>query len=165
MVRRATIVLSMIGLLWQTAACSSADSPNDGSSAQPPVASSPVPPSPSAQPVPPTAASATPKATPPRSRPTTTSPAAPAPGTPLPSGDVPGPLPWGARTLTGVVERSGDCTMLLVGQRRWALTGRAAAALSPGTKVTVRGNLATRPAGCGDRDLAQTVAVTRADPA
>jgi hypothetical protein len=78
---------------------------------------------------------------------------------------VPGPLPWGTRTLTGVVERSGDCTMLVVGRRRWALTGPKAAALSPGEKVTVRGSLDTRPAGCGDRDLAQTLAVARATPA
>jgi hypothetical protein len=77
---------------------------------------------------------------------------------------VPGPLPWGSRTLTGVVERSGDCTMLVVGQRRWALTGKAAATLVPGAKVTVRGSLTTRPAGCGDRELAQTVMVNRVDP-
>lgn len=127
MIRRATVVVGVIGLLWQTAACSSAGPSNDPSGVRPSVASPSVP--------------------------------------PAPSGDVPGPLPWGARTLTGVVERSGDCTMLLVGGRRWALTGPAAAALSPGAKVTVRGNLTTRPAGCGDRDLAQTVAVTRAEPA
>ncbi|RSM69493.1 hypothetical protein DMB66_10870 [Actinoplanes sp. ATCC 53533] len=119
--------MGVIGLLWQTAACSSAGTSNDPSGVRPSVASSSVP--------------------------------------PVPSGDVPGPLPWGARTLTGVVERSGECTMLLVGGRRWALTGPEAAALSPGAKVTVRGNLTTRPAGCGDRDLAQTVAVTRVETA
>ncbi|MDM4719082.1 hypothetical protein QTQ03_05530 [Micromonospora sp. WMMA1363] len=85
------------------------------------------------------------------------------PPTPSPGGDAVG-MPFGPRTLTGTVERAGDCTMLLVGERRWALTGEAAAALRPGTRVTIRGNLAPRPAACGDRDLAQTVAVTRVDP-
>ncbi|MGN9779630.1 hypothetical protein ACTMS0_28325 [Micromonospora sp. H33] len=87
------------------------------------------------------------------------------PGSPSGTGEVPGPLPFGERRLTGTVERAGDCTMLLVGERRWALTGDVAAGLRPGARVTVRGNLATRPAACGDRDLAQTVAVTRVDPA
>ena len=128
MVRSATVVVSVIGLLWQTAACSSAGPSDDLPGVQPSVSSSSGTSVPSS-----------------------------------PSGDVPGPLPWGARTLTGVVERSGDCTMLLVGRRRWALTGPAAAAISPGAKVRVRGNLTTRPAGCGDRDLAQTVAVTRVE--
>jgi len=162
MIRRATVVVSVIGLLWQTAACSSAGPSNDLPGVQPSVASPSVPPvpseAPSPPPAPPEASGAAPQSTPSRSRPGTPAPSAP-------SGDVPGPLPWGARTLTGVVERSGDCTMLLVGRRRWALTGPAAAALSPGAKVTVRGNLTTRPAGCGDRDLAQTVAVTRVSPA
>lgn len=162
MVRAATVVLSVIGLLWQTAACGSTGEPNDRPGRQPSVASPSVPSPPSETPSPPPAApetsSAAPRSTPAQSRPRTPAPAPP-------SGDVPGPLPWGARTLTGVVERSGDCTMLLVGRRRWALTGPAAAALSPGTKVTVRGSLTTRPAGCGDRDLAQTIAVTRAEPA
>lgn len=81
------------------------------------------------------------------------------------SDDLPGPLPFGERTLTGTVQRVGHCTMLVVGERRWALTGDVAAALRPGVRVTVRGNLAPRPAACGDRDLAQTVAVVRADPA
>ena len=141
MMRRAAIVVSVIGLLWQTAACTSAGPPDD----RPPTGSS------SAPPAPPESTSAAPGTTP--------------PAPPSPSGDVPGPLPWGSRTLTGVVERSGDCTMLLVGRRRWALTGPMAAALSPGEKVTVRGSLDTRPAGCGDLDLAQTVAVARVAPA
>ena len=34
MVRRATVVLSVLGLLWQTAACSSADPPKDSPSVQ-----------------------------------------------------------------------------------------------------------------------------------
>ncbi|MCM0677412.1 DUF5818 domain-containing protein [Micromonospora phytophila] len=80
-------------------------------------------------------------------------------------GELPGPLPWGGRTLTGTVERVGECTMLLVGARRWALAGSAAQALSPGARVTVHGNLTTRPAACGDLELAQTVAVRRVEPA
>jgi hypothetical protein len=55
--------------------------------------------------------------------------------------------------------------MLVVGKRRWALTGKAVGALVPGAKVTVRGNLAARPPACGDRELAQTVLVNRVDPA
>ncbi len=163
MMRRATVVLSVLGLLWQTAACSSDGPSTDPSGVQPSVVSPSVPPAPSgtqaSEPAPPETAGPPPRVPPSRSRPG--SPAAP----PAPSGDVPGPLPWGARTLTGVVERSGDCTMLLVGKRRWALTGPAAAALRPGDKVTVRGSLTTRPAACGDQDLAQTVAVTRVRPA
>jgi hypothetical protein len=163
MVRRATVVLSVIGLLWQTAACSSADPSNDAPVAQPSVASPSAPPVPgnapsSRPPAPPEASSTAPTTTPSRSQPV-------APDPTLPSGDVPGPLPFGARTLTGIVERSGDCTMLVVGKRRWALTGEAIGTLVPGAKVTVRGNLAARPIGCGDRDLAQTVLVTRVDPA
>ncbi|WP_157547880.1 hypothetical protein [Micromonospora sp. ATCC 39149] len=63
------------------------------------------------------------------------------------------------------MERSGGCTTLLVGTRRWALTGEAAEALNPGDRVTVHGALVPRPAACADRDLAQTVAVARVDPA
>jgi hypothetical protein len=154
--RRATVVLSLVGLLLSMVACGSGDPSDDAPGVQPPIVSPSIEPAPSATPT-----SATPTAAPSRSL-----PVGPA-GTPPPagSGDVPGPLPWGGRTLTGVVERSGDCTMLLVGGRRWALTGEAAATLSPGERVTVQGSLTTRPAACADRDLAQTVAVARVDPA
>ncbi len=175
MVRRATVVLSVIGLLWQTAACSSADPAPDAqpatarpSIAQPSATQPSVPPKPGGAPSspPPAAPESTrtaPDATPLPPRPTSGS--TPTAGSTPASGDVPGPLPFGARTLTGVVERAGDCTMLVVGKRRWALTGGAAGALVPGAKVTVRGNLAARPPGCGDRELAQTVQVNRVDPA
>ncbi|MDO3704950.1 DUF5818 domain-containing protein [Micromonospora sp. C28SCA-DRY-2] len=148
--RRAFLLLTAIGLGLSVTACSTGDAPDAAATGQPPSAPSPStgPPSPPADP--------------------TTAPARPTPpgATPPPGGgEVPGPLPFGARTLTGTVERDGECTMLLVGERRWALTGEVAAALRPGARVTVRGNVAPRPAACGDRDLAQTVAVTRADPA
>jgi hypothetical protein len=136
--RRAAVVLNLaVPLLL--AACGSADPSDD-----PPVAS-------------PSSSSGT-------AAPSWSSPGGPA-GTPPPvdGAEVPGPLPWGPRTLTGIVERSGDCTLLLVGGRRWALTGEAAATLSQGDRVTVRGSLTTRSAACAD--LAQAIAVARVDPA
>ena len=172
MLRRATVVLSAIGLLWQTTACSSADPANQSPGAQPSVAQPSVTPPSVAQPsIPPTPSGA--PSSPPPAVPESTgtapnapaSPSRPASGPTPPSGDVPGPLPFGARTLTGIIERAGDCTMLVVGKRRWALTGKAIGTLTAGAKVTVRGNLAARPPGCGDRDLAQTVQVSRVDPA
>ncbi|SCG48359.1 hypothetical protein GA0070609_2058 [Micromonospora echinaurantiaca] len=156
--RRAFLLLTAIGLGWSMTACSAGDASDPAATGQPPSA-------------PPSAATPSPGGpTPPVERPPATAPPRPTPSppaaTPPPGGgEVPGPLPFGARTLTGTVERAGDCTMLLVGERRWALTGEVAAALRPGARVTVRGNVAPRPAACGDRDLAQTVAVTRADPA
>ena len=162
MVRTATLILGMLGLLWQTAACS-ADPGNDGPGAQPPSVSPAV--SPSFFPESGRAPSTSPHA--PISPATPVSPAAP-PGTPdpatPPAEEVPGALPWGARTLTGVVERSGGCTVLVARQRRWVLTGKAVATLVPGAKVTVRGNLTTRPDGCGEADGVQAVAVTRVNP-
>lgn len=161
MVRTATLILGMLGLLWQTAACS-ADPGKDGPGAQPPAVSPAVSPSlspesgraPSTSPAPPAS---------PGSPPGTPDPATPPASTPS-AEEVPGALPWGARTLTGVVERSGGCTVLVARQRRWVLTGKAVATLVPGAKVTVRGNLTTRPDGCGEADGVQAVAVTRVNP-
>ena len=173
MVRTATLILGMLGLLWQTAACS-ADSGNDGPGAQPPAASpsfSPesgrapsTPPAASASPATPVSPASPPDTPDPATPPTSTTPTSTTPASTTPAEEVPGALPWGARTLTGVVERSGGCTVLVARQRRWVLTGRAVATLVPGAKVTVRGNLTTRPDGCGEADGVQAVAVTRVNP-
>ncbi|MFI5486187.1 hypothetical protein ACIBXA_17805 [Micromonospora echinaurantiaca] len=152
--RRASVLLAAVGLLcWLTACSAAPDLPEVSGTPTPLPSGSGKPPRPS-----PSGTGEVPAPSP------SGSGEVPVPS-PSGSGEVPGPLPFGARTLTGTVERAGDCTMLLVGERRWALTGDVAAALRPGARVTVRGNVAPRPAACGDRDLAQTVAVTRADPA
>lgn len=157
MVRTATLVLSMLGLLWQTAACS-ADPGNDVPGGPPPAVSPSFSPesgrAPSTSPAP---------ASPAQPASPVSPPGTPDPATP-PAEEVPGALPWGARTLTGVVERSGGCTVLVARQRRWVLTGKAVATLVPGAKVTVRGNLTTRPDGCGEADGVQALAVTRVNP-
>ncbi|MEW2385972.1 DUF5818 domain-containing protein [Micromonospora sp. NPDC047707] len=150
--RRTSVLLTAVGLLCWLSACSSApDVPQPGASGPSAAGTPPAPSGPAAT-----------------ARPGPSGPPGGPSAAPVPSGtgELPGPLPFGARTLTGTVERAGECTMLLVGERRWALSGDAAAALRPGARVTVRGTIAPLPAGCGDReDLAQTVAVTRVDPA
>ena len=76
-------------------------------------------------------------------------------------GEVPGELPHGSRTLTGVVERSGDCTLLRVGDRRWGLTGTPAETLTAGDRVTVTGQITTAGADCAGADVARTLVVRR----
>ncbi|NJP34037.1 DUF5818 domain-containing protein [Micromonospora thermarum] len=154
--RRASVLLTAVGLLcWLTACSSAPDTPEAGPSGPSPAGTPSPPPGPTA--------TARPE---PAGRESGTSGAPSAAPIPSGTGEVPGPLPFGARTLTGTVERVGECTMLLVGERRWALSGEEAAALRPGARVTVRGAIAPLPAGCGDReDIDQTVAVTRVEPA
>ncbi|MEU8298631.1 DUF5818 domain-containing protein [Micromonospora sp. NPDC048909] len=158
--RRAGLLLTAVGLVCWVTACASSDLPEAGQSpagstapaeTTPPAAASPSPPAGSTPPPPPTTR-----------RPVPSRPAAPLPSS---GGDVPAPLPWGGRTLTGTVERAGECTMLLVGEHRWALTGAAAADLRPGDRVTVHGNVAPRSAACGERALPRAVAVNRVEPA
>ncbi|MFI6262708.1 DUF5818 domain-containing protein [Micromonospora sp. NPDC051006] len=158
--RRAGLLLTAVGLVCWVTACASSDLPAAG---QPPAGSTApagATPPPAASPSPPA------RATPPPP-PTTARPAPSRSATPPPSsgGDVPGALPWGGRTLTGTVERAGECTMLLVGEDRWALTGAAAADLRPGDRVTVHGNVSNRSAACGERALPRAVAVNRVEPA
>lgn len=76
-------------------------------------------------------------------------------------GEVPGGLPHGSRTLTGVVERSGDCLLLRVGDRRWGLTGTPAETLAAGDRVTVTGQVTTTGAACAGSDAARTLVVRR----
>ncbi|TWJ22165.1 DUF5818 domain-containing protein [Micromonospora endolithica] len=162
--RRVPLLLAAIGLLCWLTACSSAPQRSESSpgTSPPPSGSGPVvPPSagstgspPVSVPPPPAASTVPPEATggPPGAPPTT-------------AGEVPGPLPFGNRTLTGTVERAGECTVLVVGARRWALTGDPVAALRPGSRVTVRGAVTPMPASCTDPELTQAVAVNRVEPA
>ena len=91
-----------------------------------------------------------------------TSSGAPAPGvTASPGSELPyDPIP---RTLTGSVERSGGCTVLVVGARRWALTGALAGSLTVGSRVTVTGNLIQVPDSCS-AEQGPAVQVTRLMP-
>ncbi|PZF99044.1 hypothetical protein [Micromonospora deserti] len=145
--RRVGLLVTAVGLLWWVAACTAPDPPEvtGGASTAP---SGP----------PPSAGSTAPPATGGPGGPT-------APPSSPGGGEVPGPLPWGGRTLTGTVERVDGCTVLLVGERRWALTGAAAAALRPGDRITVHGGLTPRPAACGDPDVSDALAVNRVEPA
>jgi hypothetical protein len=81
------------------------------------------------------------------------------------AGELPGGLPFGDRKLTGVVERSGDCTVLRVGTRRWGLIGGSAGTLVVGRRITVEGQVTTPDAGCSVPDVAQAVLVRRVTPA
>ncbi len=92
-------------------------------------------------------------------------PSAPA-ATPTPPpgpGELPGGLPHGERTLTGVVERSGECTLLRVGARRWGLTGTPIDELADGSRVTVVGQVTTG-AECAGQDVVRTLIVRRVTP-
>ena len=79
------------------------------------------------------------------------------PGSELPYDPIP-------RRLTGTVERVDGCTILVVGARRWALTGALAGSLAVGSRVTVTGNLTQMPASCSAEE-GPAVQVTKADPA
>jgi hypothetical protein len=136
-----------------------------GCGAQPP---SPVPtgtgppataPSPSPAPVlptdPPPSAGAPPSSGPPRTE-------EGVPTAPPATGEVPGGLPYGQRRATGVVEKSGNCTLLRVGARHWELTGTLADRLADGSTVTVTGQVTTAT-GCAD-DVVRTLIVHAVSP-
>ncbi|TDC43855.1 hypothetical protein [Micromonospora sp. KC213] len=160
--RRASIVLTAVGVLVLMTACGLAGDP--GLRPAVPPTGPPPPRKASTIEPPPAGGSGVAPPTNPGGSAGRPSPDRGGGAPPPPSGgEIPGGLPWGGRTLTGTVKRSGGCTMLVVGTRRWALTGAAAEALNPGDRVTVHGALAPRPAACADRDLAQTVAVARVD--
>ena len=79
----------------------------------------------------------------------------------FPTGDVPhDPM---QRTVTGVVKRQGGCTVLVVGERRWPLTGAIAAALPAGETRRVTGNLTQLPASCPG-ETGPAIEVTAASP-
>jgi len=69
------------------------------------------------------------------------------------------------RRLTGVVQRIGTCTMLLVAPRRWALVGPVAATLKAGERITVTGPVAPSPQPCVRNGAEQAIHVTHASKA
>ena len=71
------------------------------------------------------------------------------------------PMP---RTVTGIVERTGGCTILVVGQGRFVLVGDIAGYLSVGSTMRVTGNLTNRPPTCAG-ETGQELQVTSATPA
>jgi hypothetical protein len=95
----------------------------------------------------------------------TTAPLPADPGTP-PSIAPTDELPYDPiqRTVTGVVERQGGCTVLVVEQSRFVLVGDLAASLTVGSRMTVTGNLTHRPPSC-QVPGAQELQVTSARPA
>jgi hypothetical protein len=83
------------------------------------------------------------------------------PTTAPPDGDRRGDPVRGVRTVRGVVERSGEWTLLRdTTGGRWALLGERARLLRTGAQVEVRGTVTTPPAGC-PVDRALTVTQTR----
>jgi hypothetical protein len=160
-VRRMLTALAAGTVLMPLAACTSEPGPGPAAAGQSPSAASPSAASPSAA-SPPAASSpaasssaggsaaATPSTRPP---PATT--AAPPPG----ADELPGELPHGDRKLTGVVERSGDCAMLRVGDHLWGLTGGAVRPLRPGDRVTVQGQITTAAGGCAEAGATRSVVV------
>jgi hypothetical protein len=95
----------------------------------------------------------------------TTAPQPADPGTPptvVPTDEVPfDPI---QRTVTGVVERSSGCTILVVEQSRFVLIGNLAASLTVGSRMTVTGNLTHRPPSC-QGETGPELQVTSAVPA
>ena len=159
--RRLVLSLVACAVVTPLAACDPDPRPG-GSAAEPSVTGGP-----SASPEPSLVA---PSPIAPRSSPATSrrpaSGGAPSGAVPPPSaGELPGGLPFGERRLTGVVERSGDCTMLRVGARRLVLTGTAVPALSPGARVTVEGQVTTAGPECVVVGVTQALAVRRTGPA
>jgi hypothetical protein len=65
--------------------------------------------------------------------------------------------------VTGVVERSGDCTLLRVGDRYWELTGTLAGGLADGSSFTVTGQVTTTT-GCAGKEVVGAIVVGSALP-
>ncbi|MEV4280079.1 hypothetical protein [Actinoplanes xinjiangensis] len=106
--------------------------------------------------------------------PTSPSPTGPSSTSPAPTedvtrasppstGEVPGGLPHGRRSVTGVVERSGDCTLLRVGGRYWELTGTLAGTLTDRSTVTVTGPVTTAT-GCAGKEVVRAIVVAAVLP-
>jgi hypothetical protein len=67
--------------------------------------------------------------------------------------------------LTGTVRRTGGCTVLLVGTRRWPLVGDLAASLAAGSRVTVSGGLYPVSGACSATESGPAIRVTSVQPA
>lgn len=112
----------------------------------------------------PTGAPTAPPSAPPPTTETATPPPETATPTPPPGpGELPGGLPHGERTLTGVIERSGGCTLLRVDSRRWRLTGTLVEGLVDGSSVTVVGQITTGTE-CAGQEMTRTLIVRRVTP-
>jgi hypothetical protein len=68
------------------------------------------------------------------------------------------------RTVTGIVERTSGCTVLVVGTQRWALIGDLADSLNAGSRMTVTGYLTHQPPSC-TTEAGSGIQVTKAIPA
>jgi hypothetical protein len=158
-------VLAVGTVLMPLAACGSDEpGPSAAAPSSPPTASpsaaspppaSPSPASPPAPGSPPVAPARTTPGSPttPQGPPATTVPPGP--------GELPGELPHGNRKLTGVVELSGGCALLRVGDRLWGLTGSPAQGLRAGDRVTVQGQFTTADGGCADAGATRSMVVRR----
>ena len=157
--RLLTLLITGVVLAAATACGSDPEPPPAGPTA-PPITGSPAPGSP-----PPATAPTTPGDPPPATG--SAAPGSPPPATVPPPGpgELPGGLPHGGRRLTGVVERSGDCTTLRVGERRWGLAGARAGGLTAGDRVTVEGQVTTPDPACAVPEVAQAIVVRRVTPA
>lgn len=121
---------------------------------EPTVSSGSASQSPASTPSPSTTASDTAGPAPTGSAPTTGA-------TVFPTGEVPhDPM---QRTVMGVVRREGGCTVLVVGERRWPLTGPLAAALPVGETRKVAGNLTQLPGSCPN-ETGPAIEVTAVSP-
>ena len=69
------------------------------------------------------------------------------------------------RVLTGTVRRTGSCTVLLVGTRRWPLVGELADRLTAGSQVTVSGGLYPVSGTCSATESGPALRVTSVQPA
>jgi hypothetical protein len=69
------------------------------------------------------------------------------------------------RVLTGTVRRTGSCTVLLVGDRRWPLIGDLAGGLIAGRRVTVSGPVYPLSGACSAAGRGPAIRVTSVQPA
>ncbi len=153
--RRMLTVLVIGTALMPLSACGSEPDPDASPSAASPAPATSAPATPSASPAEPTGPTR-----PTRPRPSPPATTATAPGPPD-SGELPGELPHGDRKLTGVVERSGDCAMLRVGDRLWGLTGGPVQPLRPGDRVTVQGQVTSADGACAEAGATRGMVVRR----
>jgi len=157
-VRRTLALLAIGTVLMPLAACGSEPDAGRAAGEPSPPAASPRAASPSTGE---SAATPTRSATATGGPNATTAPTHPPATTAAPPGsdELPGELPHGNRKLTGVVERSGDCALLRVGDRLWGLTGSHVQALRSGERVTVQGQITTAAAGCAEAGATRSVVV------
>jgi hypothetical protein len=69
------------------------------------------------------------------------------------------------RVLTGTVRRTGSCTVLVVGTRRWPLVGDLADRLTASGRFTVSGTMYPLSGGCAATESGPALRVTSVQPA